>query len=468
MNVIVFLGPSLPADEARAILPDAKFLPPAEQGDLFTAVERDGAQVIGLIDGTFRQNLSVWHCEVCYALSQGVVVYGASSMGALRAVETERFGAVGVGRIFEWYRDGVVNSDDEVALAHGDVTSDFRQMSIPLVNIRASLERAVAAGHIGEAIAEKAIQIVRTIYFPERTLSLILRRWREEAVGEEWLDALERALTADYVDLKRSDARELLTRMQRDLRAPGRLPVPAPFNFARSSAFETAYNLDRRTRQYEGEVPLQMIGEYLALHSKTFNEIRRSALDHQIVVYFARLLDIKVSAEDLAQEEAEFLKNLEIGDDKGLAEWIRANDLSQDDFEEMIFEMAVCRRMQRWIQHIRSFDRGSKFFLDELRRRGIYAEWAKRAAQEFVTATAYQEQAEYKSLRAMDPRELAGEHAAATGIRITGDAKVWASDAGFDGDHGLRAALERAAIARDVQERIDRLLEGMAKISTFE
>jgi len=468
VNIIIFLGPSLPADEARAILPDAKFLPPAEQGDIFTAVQRDGAQVIGLIDGTFRQSLSVWHCELCYALSEGIVVYGASSMGALRAVETERFGTIGVGRIFEWYRDGVVNSDDEVALAHGDATSGFRQMSIPLVNIRASFERAVSTGHIDEAIAAKAIQIVRSIYFPERTLGLILRRWREEAIGEDWLDALERALTIDYVDLKRSDARELLMRMQRDLGGPGRLPTPAPFNFARSAAFETAYNLDRRTSQYEGEVPLQMIGEYLALHSQRFNEIRRSALNHRIVVYFAGLLDIKVSTEDLAQEEAEFLKTLEIGDDKGLAEWVRANDLSRDDFEEMIFEMAVCRRMQRWIQHIRTFDRGSKCFLDELRRRGIYAEWAKRAAQEFATATAYQEQAEYKRLRAMDPRDLAEEHAVATGVRITGDAKVWASDAGFDRDHGLRAALERSAIARDVQERIDRLLEGMAKISTFE
>ena len=348
------------------------------------------------------------------------------------------------------------------------MTSGFRQMSIPLVNIRASFERAVSRGDVDESIATKAIQIVRTIYFPERTLGLILRRWREEAIGEESLNAMERALTVDYVDLKRSDARELLMRMLRDLGTPGCLPTPAPFNFARSAVFETAYNLDRRARQYEGDVPLQMIGEYLALHSKTFNEIRRSALNHRIVVYFAGLLDIKVSAEDLAQEEAEFVKTVEIGDYKELAEWIRANDLSRDDFREMIFEMAVCRRMQRWIQHIRSFDRGSKCFLDELRRRGIYAEWAKRAAQEFATATAYQEQTEYKSLRAIDPRELAEEHAVATGVRITGDAKVWASDAGFDGDHGLRAALERSAIARDVQERIDRLLQGMAKISTVE
>ena len=37
-----------------------------------------GAEIIGLIDGTFHQNLSVWHNEVCYVLSRGVAVFGAS------------------------------------------------------------------------------------------------------------------------------------------------------------------------------------------------------------------------------------------------------------------------------------------------------------------------------------------------------------------------------------------------------
>lgn len=463
MNVTVFLGPSLPLDEARGILPDANFRPPAEQCDVLTAVERDGAQVIGLIDGTFLQNLSVWHNELCYALSRGVTVYGASSIGALRAVETERFGSIGVGRIYQWYRDGLVNSDDEVALVHGDSSSGFRQMSLPLVNIRASLERAVSKGLVAESIAMKAIQIVRTIYFPERTPALILRRWRAEGITGDWLDAMERALTVDYVDLKRCDARELLQRVQRDLSTPGSLPVPAPFNFARSSVFETMYNLDRRVLHDGIEVPLQIIGEYLALHNQRFDEIRRSALNHRIVVYLAGLLDVKVSADDLAKEEEEFLTTLGIGQDKERMELIRANDLSQDDFREMIFEMAVCRRMQRWIQHIRGFDRGSRCVLDELRRRGIYTEWANRAAQEFATAEAYEEQAEYQSFGDMDARELAEEHAAATGVRITGDARVWASDAGFDGTDGLRTTLERSAIARDVQRRIHRLLGAISK-----
>jgi hypothetical protein len=464
MNVTVFLGPSLPLDEARRILPDANFRPPAEQGDVLAAVERDGAQVIGLIDGTFLQTLSVWHNELCYVLSRRITVYGASSMGALRAVETERFGCVGVGRIYEWYRDGVLNSDDEVALAHGDSTSGFRQMSLPLVNIRASFETAVSKGLFDESIAMKAIQIVRRIYFPERTLGLILRRWREGGISGDLLDAMKRALTIDYVDLKQSDARELLLRVQRDLSTPGSLPVPAPFRFARSSVFEAMYNLDRRVVHDGIEVPLQRIGEYLALHNPRFDEIRRSALNHRIVAYLAKLLDVKVSADDLAKEEAEFLTALGIGDGEKLIEWIRANDLNQDDFRDMLFEMAVCRRMQRWIQHARGFDRGSRCILDELRRRGIYTEWATRAAKEYATADAFREQSEYQTLGDVDPQELAEKHAATTGVQIAGDARVWASDAGFDGTDGLRTALERSVIAHDVQRRIDGLLGAISKI----
>jgi hypothetical protein len=40
-------------------------------------------------------------------------------MGALRAAELHTFGMVGVGRVFEGYRDGVYEDDDEVAVVHG-------------------------------------------------------------------------------------------------------------------------------------------------------------------------------------------------------------------------------------------------------------------------------------------------------------------------------------------------------------
>jgi hypothetical protein len=57
-------------------------------------------------------------------MEQGVHVFGAASMGALRAAEMHSLGMVGIGTIFQWYRDGKIVADDEVAVRHGPPNSD--------------------------------------------------------------------------------------------------------------------------------------------------------------------------------------------------------------------------------------------------------------------------------------------------------------------------------------------------------
>ena len=117
-------------------------LPPAEQGDVDFANRQLGATAIGFIDGVHRQRLPIFHKEILQALDAGVRVFGAASMGALRAVECEPWGAEPVGIIADWYRDGLIEADDEVCLAHGDEASNWRPMSIPLVNVRGTLQAA--------------------------------------------------------------------------------------------------------------------------------------------------------------------------------------------------------------------------------------------------------------------------------------------------------------------------------------
>src|SRR4030095_13573294 len=168
MIVSVFLGPSMPLAEARDLLPEAVFRPPAQQGDLLACVNQDGANVVGLIDGTFHQNLSVWHNEVCYVLSRGIVILGASSMGALRAAETDRFGMIGVGQIYRWYKDEFITGDDEVALMHGDEPSGYQSLSLPLVNIRASVGLAVLRKQMTSDTAARLIEIAQRVCYRAR------------------------------------------------------------------------------------------------------------------------------------------------------------------------------------------------------------------------------------------------------------------------------------------------------------
>ena len=125
MRIAIFLGPTLPGAEAAQVL-DAVYLPPARQGDVYRLVRDHHPQTIGLVDGYFHQVAAVWHREILFALSEGAHVFGAASMGALRAAELHAFGMRGVGAIFEAYRKGAYapypapfERDDEVAIEHG-------------------------------------------------------------------------------------------------------------------------------------------------------------------------------------------------------------------------------------------------------------------------------------------------------------------------------------------------------------
>ena len=44
---------------------------------------------------------------------------GASSMGALRAAELSQFGMVGIGEVYQAFKLGRLEDDDEVAIVHG-------------------------------------------------------------------------------------------------------------------------------------------------------------------------------------------------------------------------------------------------------------------------------------------------------------------------------------------------------------
>ncbi len=217
MSAVVFLGPTLSAEEARALL-DADCRPPVAQGDVYRAA-REGPDAIGIVDGYFDGVPSVWHKEILWAIDRGIRVYGAASMGALRAAELHAFGMVGVGRIFEDYRDGRLTDDDEVAVLHAPAELGYRPLGEPMVSIRATLERAVAEGVLSPA--EAAALTARAKAMPYRE-----RGW--EALLACAPEALAAWLPEGRVDRKREDARAMLRAMAaaRDAPPPA---LPAAF-----------------------------------------------------------------------------------------------------------------------------------------------------------------------------------------------------------------------------------------------
>jgi hypothetical protein len=208
-GIIVFLGPSLPHDEAAEILP-ATFLPPARRGDIPAAVD-EGARVIGLIDGVFFQDCSVGHREILDAIARGVRVVGASSMGALRAAELDMLGMEGVGKVYRLYRDGTLVSDDEVALVFDPETGTA--LSEPLINIRCTIANAEEKGIIGGEAARKLLSVAQSVYFPERTWDRIVEL-AEGNVDPAVLYRFSEFIRDNAVDQKRDDAIAALHRLR--------------------------------------------------------------------------------------------------------------------------------------------------------------------------------------------------------------------------------------------------------------
>lgn len=94
--ILVFLGPTLRLPDAQRTL-DAIYLQPVSQGDIILAAHAFRPKAMVLIDGLFEDRPAVRHKEILWALSQGIVMIGAASMGALRAAELHPFGMIGVG-----------------------------------------------------------------------------------------------------------------------------------------------------------------------------------------------------------------------------------------------------------------------------------------------------------------------------------------------------------------------------------
>lgn len=206
--VAVFLGPSLGKDHARALL-DADYYPPARKGDVYRILTT-GVETIVLIDGVFHSTPTIWQRELLYAIRQGIRVIGASSMGALRAAELHTFGMIGRGTVFEWYRDGKITGDDEVALLHGLAETDFQPLSEPLVNIRHTLQAAVAGRRIVSREAKKLAAGAKQLFYPERSHGRLLRSPAVKGWSRDKIAQLEHFFLTRKSDIKKADAIDAL------------------------------------------------------------------------------------------------------------------------------------------------------------------------------------------------------------------------------------------------------------------
>lgn len=323
MSTVVFLGPTLPAERARDLLPACDVRPPAGQGDVLRALQR-GATRIGIVDGWFDQQPAVWHKEILYALERGATVWGASSMGALRAAELHVFGMVGVGRVFELFRDGLLEDDDEVAVAHGPAESGYQPLSEAMVNLRDRLEAAVAAGLLDPAGAAQVVARLKALPYPSRSFEAAATLARELGRGH---DALEAFLDAPHASLKQRDAEELLGR----LAAGAGSPAPPPVRVERTVFFE--------------RLRLLVASESEAEAAPGTGSSERALLG-LLAEQQAELLGLQPQEDELAQVAADFCAARGLRDEPSLLAWLARRGSSPEALEAGWREEASLRRLE--------------------------------------------------------------------------------------------------------------------------
>jgi len=213
-QIVIYLGPSISADDARTIL-DADYRAPVRRGDIDQLLKQpEPPRIVGIIDGTFFQSFAISPKEMLPALEQGMTMIGSSSMGALRAVELAPYGMIGIGRVFEMYMTGEVEADDEVALVFDADTG--RAHSLPMVNVRVALEAARKDAIITVGEEQALIHLLKEQYFPLRTYPMMFRLAGEAGViSPDTRARLEAFLKNGAPDAKRDDGIRLLQEVKR-------------------------------------------------------------------------------------------------------------------------------------------------------------------------------------------------------------------------------------------------------------
>lgn len=215
VKVIVYTGLSLPFDEAKEILDshddvNVVYKRPIQRGDLSLAL-KENPNIIAIIDGVFHQNSAVGHKEILNVIDKGVEVYGASSMGALRASELDSLGMIGVGYCYEQYASGNIDSDDDVAVMLDSET--LEALSVPLINMRYVFDNAVDENIITENERNELLNIAKKTFYPKRNYA--------QTLAESDLDNDKKGKLINFIreskDIKKEDAKELLNLIKSNL-----------------------------------------------------------------------------------------------------------------------------------------------------------------------------------------------------------------------------------------------------------
>lgn len=374
---VVFVGPSLGPEAVRTIA-GAELLPPAAQGDVYRAA-LGKPFAIGLIDGFFDGVPSVWHKEILWAMSQGIHVVGGASMGALRAAELAAFGMEGEGAIYQAFRDGELQDDDEVAVAHQSDGRCYRVFSEAMVNIRATVDEALRLGVVSPYTAAVVVRAAKQTFYTER-------RWRsilaavQPLVAPREREALREFLAAGHaVDQKKLDAMAVCRRVAALCFGPDR-PKTVDFEFESTTAWEAAVRYCGADPHPEPSLPsAAALLDEARSNPCTFDEARNHAVTLMLVEREAIRAGLPILDDRQYHEAAEALVDA-VCPGQNREQWLAGNDLEEAELRRLVNALSH----RAWIDSIAELEINSRI-PDQLRLAGRYPSLRTRAASKSQT-----------------------------------------------------------------------------------
>ena len=144
-------------------------------------------------------------------MKKGIEVYGASSMGALRASELDTLGMTGIGYVYTQYTTGEVDSDDDVAVMLD--SESLEALSVPLINMKYVFTNAVSENIISEDEKDALLRIAKETFYPQRNYA--------QTLSKSDLDNDKKSELIDFIrtspDIKKEDAKELLHHIKNEI-----------------------------------------------------------------------------------------------------------------------------------------------------------------------------------------------------------------------------------------------------------
>lgn len=432
-KVLVFTGPSLDYETIREVLPEAIILPPARQGDVISNLMEYEPSHVLLLEGTFHQSLSVWHKELAWSmLIPGVKgVYGAASMGALRAADLADFGMIGSGQIFNWYYEGVTFDESEVSAVYTEGPNQtYRSHTVPLCNVRGALLKAMEERMISPDEAEKIFDAARAIHWTERT---------ERALAG--FPLLLEVLKAH--NQKAIDALELLYTFRELKPVEGFTPFTEE---ALSLLFSAQFERDRTVFVGKRPVKLQDLEAFIVLHDQEYEEHIAAADNRVLALLLADIYRVPITMPEIDEEWRHFSVRMGLRSLQEHDQWMRENHTNGKELMRLIGDEVRLRKLRKALMTRSGPRRRTQRLLDYLKLSQRYRYWANAAArhEEQVSAAGGEEQLFFGQT---DISLLLSEHAKRAGLTITLPLEDYAREAGFGTIRELMVALSRDKLA---------------------